>query len=137
MLSMQPPGLVLGQYRGFAAFHNVLRPAHRMGRVCGKDLADHQPVEQHTDGGQVLFYGRLGVRGLQRLDIGGNVDRLDIGELVDPVLLKPGEEVAYGPVIGHPGVLVADRCGKELQEPARRMIASAGDHCRHREPATQ
>jgi hypothetical protein len=36
------------------------------------------------------------------------VERLDIGELVETVLLEPGEERAHGPVIGHPRVVVLD-----------------------------
>ena len=49
MLSEQPAGLLLGQHRRLAAAHDVLGPAHRMRRVDGEDLADHQPVEQHAD----------------------------------------------------------------------------------------
>ena len=53
------------------------------------------------------------------------------------MLLDPGEEVARGPVIGHAGVLVADRGGKELEEPTGGMVAGAGDHGRHGERAAQ
>jgi len=73
------------------------------------------------------FDGRLGGRRLQHLYIGGDVDRLDVGELANLVLLDPGKEVAGGPVIGHARVLVADRGGEEFQEPARCMVAGAGD----------
>jgi hypothetical protein len=34
------------------------------------------------------------VRGLQGLDISGDVDRLDIDELDNAVLFEPGEEIA-------------------------------------------
>ena len=119
------------QHWALTALDDMLGPANRMGRVGGEDLPDHQPVEQHADRGEMLLYGRLGGRGLERLDIGGDVDRLDVGELVNAVLLQPGKKVAHGPVIGHAGVLVADRRSKELQEPARRMIAGVGDRRRH------
>jgi hypothetical protein len=62
----------------------------------------------------VQFDGRLGGRRLQHLYIGGDVDRLDVGQRADLVLLDPGEEVARGPVIGHAGVLVADRRGEKF-----------------------
>jgi hypothetical protein len=65
--------------------------------------------------------------------IGGDVDRLNVDELDDAVLLKPGEEIAGGTVISQSGVFITDRRGKKLQEPARRMIAGTGDRCRHRE----
>jgi hypothetical protein len=83
------------------------------------------------------FDGRLGGRRLQHLYIGGDVDRLDVGELANLVLLDPAKEVAGGPVIGHARVLVADRGGEEFQEPARCMVAGAGDHGRHGERAAQ
>ena len=47
------------------------------------------------------------------------------------VLVAPGEEPAAGPVIGHAGVLVADRGGEEFQEAARRAVAGVGDDRRH------
>jgi hypothetical protein len=47
------------------------------------------------------------------------------------VLLEPGEERAHGPVIGHAGVVVLDRGGKKIEEPARRAIPGVGDHRRH------
>jgi hypothetical protein len=55
----QLAGLFAGQHRGLAGFDDVLGTAHRMGRIGGDDLARHQPVEQHADGGQVLLDRRL------------------------------------------------------------------------------
>jgi len=46
------------------------------------------------------------------------VERLDVDELADLVLIDPGKEFRDGPVIGHPGVLVAGSGGEELQEAA-------------------
>ena len=82
------------QHRGLAGLDHVLRPAHRVRRVGGDDLAGDQPVEQHADGGQVLLDGRLLEILAERLDVGGDVQRLDVGELADLVLLAPGEEPA-------------------------------------------
>jgi hypothetical protein len=62
-------------------------------RIRGQNLADDKPVEQHANCGQMQFDGPLGGRRLQHLHIGGDVDRLDVGELADLVLLDPGKEV--------------------------------------------
>ena len=79
----------------------------------------------------MLLDGRLGHLALQRLDIGGDVERLDVDEPTDPVALDPGKELCDRPVIRHPGVLVADGGGEELQKPAGGMIAGGGDDRRH------
>jgi hypothetical protein len=126
----------------------VLWRAHRVRWVDRDHLADHQPVEQHADRGKVLLDGRpgsfalldrrfAGRRYLQRFDIGRDMERLDIGEIADSVLVKPGEERAHGAVISHPGVLVADRGGEEFEKAAGGMIAGIGDHHRHRDRAVQ
>jgi hypothetical protein len=47
----------------------------------------------------------------ERLNIGGDVEWLDCNELVDAVLLEPGEEMAHGSVIGRAGILIADGRG--------------------------
>ena len=65
------------------------------------------------------------------------MERLDIGELADAVLIEPGEERAHGAVIGHARVLVADRGGEEFEKAAGGMIAGIGDHDRHRHRAVQ
>jgi hypothetical protein len=106
-------------------------------RVDGEDLPDHEPVEQHTDRGEVQFDGRLGGRRLQNLYIGRDMDRLDVCELADLVLLDPGEEVARGPVVDHAGVFVADRRGEKFDEAPRGLVAGVGDDGRHGQRAAQ
>jgi hypothetical protein len=61
------------------------------------------------------------------------VDRLDVGQFSDLMLLDPGEEVTDGPVIGHARVLVADRCGEKLKEAPRGVVTGIGNRGRHRE----
>ena len=102
-----------------------------MGRIGGDDLAGDQPVEQHPDGGEVLLDRRLLEILAERLDIGGDVQRLDIGNLADLVVVAPGEEPSCSPVIGHAGVLVADGGGEKLEEAPRGLVARSGDHARH------
>ena len=65
------------------------------------------------------------------LDIGRDVQRLDVDKLAQVVVLAPGEEPAYRMQVGDARVLVADGGGKEFEEAARRMVAGIGDDCRH------
>jgi hypothetical protein len=55
------------------------------------------------------------------------MQRLDIGELADLVLLAPGEEPTDRGHVGGPGVPVADGGGEECQEPVSGMLAGIGD----------
>jgi hypothetical protein len=61
------------------------------------------------------------------------VDRLNIDKLDNVVFVEPAKEMASRPVIGVPGVLVADRRSKEFQKTARSLIAGIGDRHRHSE----
>jgi hypothetical protein len=115
----------------------VFRAADGVRRVGGEDLADDQPVEEHADRRQMLLHRRLRHRGLELFDIGGDEQRLDADELVDAVLLEPGEEVAHGPVIGGARVLLADRGGEEFEEAARRMLAGGCDDRRDDDAASR
>src|SRR5271166_2614443 len=60
-----------------------------------------QPVEQHADGGKVLLDRRLLEILPKRLDIGRDMQRLDIGDLADLVVIAPGEETDTGTIIRH------------------------------------
>jgi hypothetical protein len=95
--------------------------------------AGDEPIEQHADGGEVLLDRRLRHSLLERLYIGGDVDGLDIDQHQDTGGTEPGEEVRDGPIIGHPGVLVADGGGKKFQEAAGGGVAGGGDDRRHRD----
>jgi hypothetical protein len=131
----QDASLVGGEHGGLAALDDVLGPAHRGGGIAGEDAASDEPIEQHADGGEVLLDGRLRHSLLERLYIGGDVERLDIDQRHDAGGFEPGEEVRHGPVIGHPGVLVPDGGGEEFEEAADGGVAGAGDRRRHGEAA--
>ena len=51
----QSPRLFGIQNRGLAGLHDMLRPADRVRRDGGEDLAGNEPVEQLTEGSQVLL----------------------------------------------------------------------------------
>ena len=78
--------------------------------------AGDEPIEQHADGGEVLLYGRLRHSLLERLYIGGDVERLDIDQHHDPSGVQPGKKIGDGPIIGHAGVLVTDGGGKNSRK---------------------
>jgi hypothetical protein len=88
-----------------------------------------------ADGGEVLLDRRLRHSLLERLYIGGDVERLDIDQRPNAGRVQPSEEVRDRPVIGYPGVLVADGGGKEFEEAADGIVAGAGDRRRHGQPA--
>ena len=89
-------GLFAGEHRGLAGFDDVLRTAHRVRRIGRDNLADDEPIEQHADGGEVLLDRRLLKILAERLDIGRDVQRLNIGNLADRVMVAPGEEPGAG-----------------------------------------
>jgi len=91
------------QHRGLATPDHMLGPAHRGGGIDGDNVAGHQPVKQHADGGQVLLHRRLLKILAEGLDVGRDVQRLDVGEPIELVTVAPGEEPADGMQIGPPG----------------------------------
>ena len=65
-----------------------------MSWVGGQYASSDEPVEEHADRCQMLLDRRLLETFAKRLDIGRDVQRLDVGQLADLVLLAPGEEPA-------------------------------------------
>ena len=123
------------QHRRLVAFHDMLRAMHRMRRIGCDDLAGHEPIEQHADRGQVLLDCRLRHGFLQALNIGRDVQRLDVGQLADPVTVAPGEKQLHRPVICHARILVPDRGSEEFQKAPGRGVAGAGNDAWHHDDA--
>jgi hypothetical protein len=63
-----------------------------MSRVGRHHLAGDKPVEEHSDGGQVLFDGRLRMLLHEQLDIRRDMHRLNLVERERPTL-APGREL--------------------------------------------
>ena len=64
-------------------------------------------------------------------DIGRDVERFEIVECSELVLVAPAEEPHHGAVIGRPRVPVADGGGEEFEDPAHGLVAGIGDDRRH------
>ena len=101
---------------GLALADAVLRSPYRMGRVGLQYVPGHQPIEKHTEGGEVLLDGMLRVRAPELLDVGRDVHGRHPGQISEPFLLTPGGEALDGFEIGTAGIRVADVDGEELPE---------------------
>ena len=86
------------------------------GRIHGQDTFLCQPREKHADRGHVLFdCGRRGLA-LQRFDVGGHRDRLNVFEILITGTLSPGQKLLDCPVVSGSCVSVADRDRKKFEE---------------------
>ena len=111
----QRAGLVGRKDRRLAFLDDVFRAAHGMGRVDVDDMAGDKPVEQHAQRGQVLLDGRRRKLGLQILDEGGDMERLDAASS-SISSGAPGGEAPGGIHVGPAGMVVVDLAGEEFQD---------------------
>ena len=72
-----------------------------------------------ADCGEALFDGRRGAFAAELLDIGGDVQRLHVGERRDAGALAPGQEFPRRLAVGRGVLPVADVGGEEFDEAAR------------------
>jgi hypothetical protein len=87
-----------------------------MGGIVGDDLADDQPVEEHTHSRQMLFDGRPGAAlGFERLEPGGDMQRLDAGQLFQTMGRTPSGKAAHGAIVGAAGVVVGNLGDEEFE----------------------
>ena len=125
-------GLVAGEVGRLTFSDDMLGPTNGVGRIHLNNVAGHQPVEQHAQGGQVLFHRGGCQLLLQIFDKGGHMKRPDLGELADAMILTPQREAPDRDEIGATGVVVIDLRGEKLEHALGRFGArrTAG-----REPA--
>ena len=86
----------------------MTRPPDGVRRVRRHHLPDDEPVEQHSDAGQMLLDRGGRTLALQQLDIGGDMHRLHAPERANPLPFALVEKIGRGPRISRPRVLVAD-----------------------------
>src|SRR2546423_7675832 len=72
----------------------------------------------------MLLHRRRGAR--VPLDVGRDMHRLDVVK-ADPSTVTPAEERNERPHVSHPGVLVPDVSGEELNEATTRLLPGGGD----------
>jgi hypothetical protein len=118
------------EHRRLAGLDDVLRPAHRRGRIVRHDLADDQPVEQHADRRELLLDRRRRDLDLQLLYISGDVVRPDRRRRQTAVF-APGEKPVARSGIGAARVRVADVGGEEFDIAPGGFLAEIGDQRRH------
>jgi hypothetical protein len=109
----QLPCLRCIEHGSIALAGPVTRPAPGRCRIMRHDLADQEPVEEISDGGQVLFDGRRGQRLRLQLDLGSDMQRLNSNDRHDARLCAPSHKTSARVRIRAPGVRVEDfRCEK-------------------------
>jgi transposase-like protein len=96
-----------------AALEAKLRSAHRAGGIARKHLANHEPIEEHANGGERLLHARHGAGML--LDVGRDYKRTDRVQ-ADLPLGAPTEECTHGSRVRKSYVGIANGCGEELDE---------------------
>jgi len=79
-------------------------------------MAHNQPVKQHAQHCQMLFHSGLGVRLLESLDIGCDINRPYPGEIKNAASFSEDRKPARRLVIGPPSISIAD--GAENSESA-------------------
>ena len=104
------------QHRGLALRDDMLWTPNGGGRVVGHHLADHQPIEEHADGGETLLDGGRRVVCAELLNVGSDVEPLDGPQIPNAALLTPSEELRRGAGVGCTGVPISDVGGEELEE---------------------
>jgi len=82
--------------RCLAALHDVSWTAHCTGRIRWHDLTDDQPIEEHSDGGEVLLHRRLGVSRTELLDVRRDERRSQLLQSPDISFGTPAEEIVHG-----------------------------------------
>jgi hypothetical protein len=93
--------------------------------------AGDQVVEEHADGGHVLFEGggRQAV-GLGSFDVVANIEGTDVLYARPAAVLEEGEERAERPAVGFPGIVVVDGGAQEVLDAVPRLAAGALDEGR-------
>ncbi len=86
----------------------MLRPTNHARGVGGHDLTKDKPIEEHADGGELHFDRRRRDPLLQFFDIGRDVDRLHVAEMIEAAGFAPCGEVPGGLGLGFPCIGVPD-----------------------------
>ncbi len=87
-----------------------------MSRIDLDDVADHEPVEQHAQRGQMLLDRGRGEVALQLLHEGGDMKGLHLGELCDASPLAPCGEAPRRVEVRLARVVVVDLGGEEFED---------------------
>ena len=123
------PGLLRGEHWGLAGLDDVLRAAHRARGVEGHDLADDEPVEEHSERREVLLDARRRECPGELLDVGRDHHGLDLVER-EASALAPLGEAPDRRKVREARVGVSDVGGEELPEAALGALGGGEEHRR-------
>ncbi len=130
------PCLLRAEYGCLSAPRNVPRSSHGRRRIHCDHLADDEPIEEHPNGGEMLFNSRGRVRLLASLYIYGHGNRLQIGK-AEPTAFAPREELPHSPRVREARVPVPNICREELTDVRSiTLISNKGDKGAYGEGAT-
>jgi len=113
----QRPRLLRGKHRRLALLLRVLRTAHTVRGIQRNHLADDHPIEEHPQSGQPQLHGRPGMLPELVFNEGRDVDRLDLGKILDADAGAEGGELANRFEIRSTGVFIADMGAEEVSHP--------------------
>jgi hypothetical protein len=123
----QLAGFLGRKHRSLAFSDDVFRAAHGVGWIDLDDVADHEPVEQHTQRRQVLLDRGRRELTLKLLDERCDMRRLDRGQLFDAARLAPVGEAPRGIHVRLARMVVVDLGRDKFEE------APGGLGCRGKE----
>ncbi len=112
--SRRPGSLIDLQNRCLAAPLRVLWTTYGVGRIDREDLADHHPVEEHSQSGQPLLHRGFGVELELRLHKHRDMDWFHLGEIQDTALGTESRELPNRLHIGKTGIGIADMRAEEI-----------------------
>ena len=110
------PRLLGGKDGSLPLLHDMPRASDCVRWIGREHLVDHEPVEEHPQGGKLLLDRGRGEPCREFLNIGGDVDGPDLHERSDPVRGAPSPEAGDRLGIGFPGMGIAELGGEEFQD---------------------
>jgi hypothetical protein len=121
-------GLVRFKNGSLALVDDVLGATNRRCRIHWHYLARDQPIEEHSNRGEVLLDG--GRCAQMILNVGGDVNRTNGFKRKQCPSFAPCKKLGDGFRICGARVAVPDIRGEEFNEPPRRALTGARDRCR-------
>src|SRR5918996_246807 len=128
----EPAGFFTAQHRRLSLLDHILWSAHRSSRIGRYDLTHHQPVKEHSDGGEVLFDSGWRMCLCHALDVAGHMVRPDLDKLAHTAALAPGKKITHIVEVCGARVQVTDVRSKKFQKAVRTAFTGGNNNGRER-----